>query len=134
MHHSPFHAASSLLNTTTNTTPKRILDVGCGTGIMTVSLAHKFPSAAIFGIDLSPAPLLHTKPHNVTFILGNIRDLISPKQDKETNKTKFTPGSVDCIYSRLLICGMTNWPTYIADVFSLLRPGGYAELHDFDYK
>eukprot|EP00903_Cladosiphon_okamuranus_P015010 g13889.t1 len=34
--------------------PKDILDVGCSTGLSTIKLARAFPSARIFGVDLSP--------------------------------------------------------------------------------
>ncbi|WP_088894438.1 class I SAM-dependent methyltransferase [Leptolyngbya ohadii] len=34
--------------------PKRILDIGCGTGSMTVMLKQTFPNAEVIGIDLSP--------------------------------------------------------------------------------
>lgn len=33
---------------------KRILDLGCGTGIITLPLARRFPDAEIVGIDLMP--------------------------------------------------------------------------------
>ena len=39
------------------TTPRRILEVGCGTGRNLVGLARRFPAAAITGVDLS-APML----------------------------------------------------------------------------
>lgn len=34
--------------------PKRILDMGCGTGSMTILLKQAFPDAEVIGIDLSP--------------------------------------------------------------------------------
>ncbi len=34
--------------------PRRILDLGCGTGTMTVMLKQRFPQAEVTGIDLSP--------------------------------------------------------------------------------
>lgn len=33
---------------------KRVLDVGCGTGIVTRYFGRSFPSADVYGIDLSP--------------------------------------------------------------------------------
>ena len=36
-----------------NRTYRRILDLGCGTGIVTMQLAERFPDAEVIGIDLS---------------------------------------------------------------------------------
>ncbi len=37
------------------TTPLRILDVGCGTGVISLMMAQRFPDASIVGIDIDPA-------------------------------------------------------------------------------
>jgi predicted O-methyltransferase YrrM len=37
-----------------NFKPKRILDVGCSTGLSTLKLHATFPDAELYGIDLSP--------------------------------------------------------------------------------
>lgn len=39
--------------------PRRILEVGCGTGKNLASLCRRFPDAAVVGVDLSPAMLAH---------------------------------------------------------------------------
>jgi SAM-dependent methyltransferase len=123
MHDKPIHAAPFLPQT-----PIEILDIGCGTGIMTVGLANQFPTANVYGVDLSPVPELHTKPSNVIFIQGNILDLCSSRNDDD----RFKPGCIDYTFSRLLIMGMHHWPTYISTLFTLLKPGGYAEFHDLN--
>lgn len=35
-------------------TPRKILDVGCGTGLITLMLAQRFPGAVITGIEIDP--------------------------------------------------------------------------------
>ena len=37
--------------------PRRILDIGTGTGIYAIDIADEFPSAEVLGIDLSPIQL-----------------------------------------------------------------------------
>lgn len=106
--------------------PKRILDIGCGTGRETVQLAQKFPEAQIFGIDLSPVPAIHPKPKNVEYIQGNVRDLIKARDPR------IGTWSFDFVYSRLLSMGETDWTGYFADVSSILAPGGWLEVHEYE--
>lgn len=40
------------------TTPRRIVDLGCGTGSTTLLLKQKFPDAEVIGLDLSPYMLV----------------------------------------------------------------------------
>ena len=55
--------------------PKFILDVCCGTGIVTRELGRRFPSAIVVGIDTSKIPS-QDKPGNVRFIEGSLHDLV----------------------------------------------------------
>lgn len=122
------------------TNVKRILDVGCGTGIVTDYLGREFSDADVVGLDLSSVPKLRDRPPNVRFLQGNIlTDKPSswlPDHNVATSGSEALPGDAaafDLIYSRLLLCGMSEWPKYINTDFSLLRPGGWAEVHDLDW-
>lgn len=104
-------------------TPLQIIDVGCGTGIVTRHLGNAYPSARVYGIDLSPVPIpAGPHPPNVEYILGDVRTLTNPR---------LAPGSTDFIFSRLLTLGMTDWAGYVRDMVSLLRPGGWVEMQDY---
>lgn len=113
----PFHAP--LPN------PGRIIDIGCGTGVMTTRLGCEFPSAQVYGVDLSPVPALQEKPANVDFIQGDVMKLVGVLPELQM-------GSVDYAFNRLLVCGMTDWPGYVSSIFSLLKPGGWLEMHEHD--
>lgn len=135
MHNTTFHA---LPNLSTNNPASKILDIGCGTGTTTISLARHYPTSAttVYGIDLFPVPLhLHAAPlpGNVTFIQADIRALVSQEHSSKGDET-FHVGTFDYTFSRLLICGMHDWPAYIASLFSLLKPGGWAEHHDLAHR
>jgi tRNA (cmo5U34)-methyltransferase len=58
--------------------PRRILELGCGTGILTEMILDRFPGAEVTGIDLSPEMLriASGKPalRDVKFIEGDLRD------------------------------------------------------------
>ena len=110
--------------------PTKILDIGCGTGIVTRQVGTVYPTATVYGIDLSPVPpptssdAIPSTPPNVSYVLGDIRKLASEDD-------RLSAGDCDCIFQRLLVCGMTHWPSYIAQMATLLRAGGWLEIHDY---
>lgn len=60
-------------------TPRRILDLACGTGDFAFALARRFPQARITGVDLTPAMLdlarRKNRSPNIVFLEGNAGDL-----------------------------------------------------------
>lgn len=120
MGHKPFHVPASLA-------PQKIVDIGCGTGSMTVLLAEKHPSAIVYGVDLSPVPPVHKKPANVEYVIQDITTLVGADE-------RFQKATFDYTFNRMLVAGMTDWPGYVSTVYSLLRPGGWAEMHEIEFR
>lgn len=90
---------------------------------MTIHLAQTFPSAQIYGLDLAPVPQTSTTPKlpNIQYIQGSIHDLLGQHRDLQ-------PGTFDYIYERYLIATATPWPTYLDQIATLLKPGGWLEM------
>ncbi|KAF2172637.1 hypothetical protein M409DRAFT_62395 [Zasmidium cellare ATCC 36951] len=116
----PFHAPLP-----STPTLRSALDIGCGTGTTTHLLAAAHPQAKIHGIDLTPIPSSRPKPSNLEFTTGEIRFLV--------NEGKVKRRDWSYIFSRMLFLGMTDWAAYIALLYDLLEPGGWAELQEVEF-
>ena len=64
----------------------RVLEVGCGTGVLAFRLAHK--AAEVVGVELSPAMIAYAKRrlgeldlHNVSFVLGDVATSLAGRAD-----------------------------------------------------
>lgn len=97
--------------------PQRILDLGCGTGIWSVEMADKFPSADVVGVDIAPTQPEWVPP-NCHFELDDI------EQD-----WTWRENTADFIYSRDLICSIRDFPKLIDQSYKHLKPGGWLEFH-----
>ncbi len=104
----------------------RIMDQGCGTGILTFEIARKFPRSRIFGVELreeyldlarEKARVFNLK--NVEFILGRAEDVL-------------LEGPFDCITSSYL-AKYVDLNTLITNNHKMLKNGGVLILHDFTY-
>ncbi|MBL7995296.1 class I SAM-dependent methyltransferase [bacterium] len=101
----------------------RILDLACGTGIVTLGLAKRHPGAEIVGVDITDDYLTiyqeRIQKHNIKaqFILGNAEDVI-------------LDGLFDTVVSSYI-------PKYVdpdmllKNISPHIRSGGVIVLHDF---
>lgn len=101
--------------------PSRILDLGTGTGIWAIDMADEFPSATIYGIDLSPIQP-EWLPPNLHFHID----------DYEANWTYREDEAFDYIHGRALSGTTGDWPKFYGQVFQNLRAGGYVEMQEYD--
>jgi len=97
--------------------PRRILDVGCGTGQWAYDLCAEFPTALVFGLDLHPSKL--PWPPEYRFVRGNLLQGLP-----------FADHGFDFVHQRALISGLPvdSWPSLCRDLVRLVRPGGWVEL------
>jgi hypothetical protein len=108
--------------------PRRILDVGCGTGQWAFELAQQFPQAEVIGFDLEQVKVTSTPPANFRFVQGDALQGLP-----------FESGSFDFVHQRLLILAvpLPSWPGLVQELARVTAPGGWVELvetstmHDF---
>lgn len=62
----------------------RVLDAGCGTGVLSERIVARHPDVELWGVDMAPAMLARARarrawPSSVRFVEGAIEDLLSAK-------------------------------------------------------
>ncbi|KAB5540467.1 S-adenosyl-L-methionine-dependent methyltransferase, partial [Coniochaeta sp. 2T2.1] len=126
-------------------TPTRILDCGFGTASWAIDVAEQFPSCEVrllcnengisgseqaqssgdvTGIDIYPNMAPEDLPANLDI---QVDDLNSP--------FTFHSNHFDLVNSRLMSGGINadRWPTYVADIFRVLRRGGWCQMVEIYY-
>jgi demethylmenaquinone methyltransferase/2-methoxy-6-polyprenyl-1,4-benzoquinol methylase len=106
--------------------PKRIIDQACGTGILTIKIARRFPLCSVTGVELREEYLSlalqkarAVKQDNIRFILGRAEDVI-------------LEDGFDCITSSYL-AKYAEMGVLIHNARRMLRKGGLLIMHDFTY-
>ncbi|KAL2259355.1 hypothetical protein VTK26DRAFT_6992 [Humicola hyalothermophila] len=97
----------------------RVLDIGTGTGIWSISMGDEYPNAEILGNDLSAIQPPWVPP-NVKFEIDDVEcDWIYERP-------------FDFIFCRYMAACITDWPKLVRSIHDNLAPGGWAEFQDFD--
>ncbi|KAL9055906.1 MAG: hypothetical protein Q9206_002956 [Seirophora lacunosa] len=99
--------------------PKRVLDVGTGTGIWAIEYGDDHPDTEIVGTDLSP-----TQP---SWIPPNVKFEVDDCEEPWTFQEEF-----DVVHARYLAAAVKDWPRLTAQAFQFTKPGGYTEFQDYD--
>lgn len=97
----------------------RIADIGTGTGIWPISMAHQHPTYTFHGFDISSEQFLPSSflPANVTLGYG---DFFAPIPAE-------LQGAFDLVNVRLIIISLgpvAVWQKVLSNILTLLKPGG----------
>ena len=104
-------------------TPKgdeRLLDAGCGTGMMALRIAARYPGCAVYGIDISSKMIAAARRDvekqglEVDLRVGSITDL------------PYTGGSFDVVITNIMYhhLGLAEKQQAVAQISRVLKPGG----------
>jgi len=105
--------------------PRRVLDLACGTGIVTVALARKFPHSTVVGMDLQEEYLAYAKEKKAECGIENVEFYERSAEDAKE-------GVYDLITASYL-------PKYvdlnlvIGNCSKMMKPGGLLIFHDFTH-
>ncbi|KAI5807878.1 S-adenosyl-L-methionine-dependent methyltransferase [Peziza echinospora] len=104
------------------TSPRRVLDIGTGTGIWAIDFSDKYPEAEVMGNDLSPVKPPWVPP-NCTFHID----------DAESDEWTYEMEYFDFIHFRNLNGAFRDWRHVLKQAWEHLEPGGYVEMQEFIY-
>ncbi|KAA1474672.1 S-adenosyl-L-methionine-dependent methyltransferase [Dentipellis sp. KUC8613] len=98
--------------------PRRILELGAGSGAWAIQAAKQFPEAAVIAADMSPLPPRPT-PTNLKFIQADI-----------TQTLPFEPESFDIVHLRFVLFHIPHGITLVPKLAQLVAPGGLLLIVD----
>lgn len=106
---------------------KRLIDLGCSIGQLTVTAKERFPDAEVFGLDVAAAQVRYA--HKRAAELGVACHFVQ----RLAEDTKFPDGHFDVVTAFLLFHEVTSEAgrKIVAEAFRILRPGGVFNVFDF---
>jgi ubiquinone/menaquinone biosynthesis C-methylase UbiE len=105
----------------------RVLDLGCGSGDLTATLAGLVPDGHVVGVDAQPSMLAEARRRarpNQFFVASSVQrlDEALPHPDHD--------GAYDVVVSRAVLqwVPLADWPGVLASAARLVRPGGWVRI------
>jgi predicted O-methyltransferase YrrM len=105
-----------------------VAEIGCGTGLMTLWIADQIASqGSLWGIDISQQQIDVASQNGAAAGLKNISFRVASADDTRLPRAPF-----DVVYSRFLMCHLTNPDQALREMWALLKSGGVLVCEDFE--
>ena len=115
---------------------ERVLDVGCGRGLLAIAAAHRVPGGSVVGIDLWDYAALTTNRPDSVLQNAQIEGVGNRVQVQEgdARDIPFPDGSFDVVVSNFVVHELrtrSGRERMMREVARVLKPGGRVALVDF---
>ncbi len=100
--------------------PKRILDIGCGTGYLISRLRKRFRRASIYGLDIAREMLKKARSSHKTLPFGPRRGFV----EGDALSLPFKDAGFDLVCSNLTMQWVADPRTMLLEMRRVLAPGG----------
>lgn len=114
-----------ILEVTDCCNPETILDLACGTGILTCALAKKFPHSKVVGMDLQEEYLVYARAKKLDNAIKNVEFYQRSAEDVRE-------GEYDLITASYLP-KYVDLDVVIGNCSNMMKLGGLLVFHDFTY-
>ncbi len=106
--------------------PRRAMDLACGTGILTLAIARRFPRCHVVGVELREEYLVFARKKAVDLGVTNVEFILSRAEDVLFSE------EFDCITSSYL-AKYADLKPLVRNMTRMLTPKGLLLFHDFTY-
>lgn len=108
-------------------TGKTVVDIGCGSGGITVSLARDYGAAKVIGLDVEEPVCALSRNRAAEAGLADRIEILQV----EPGPMPLADGSVDIVFSKDSIVHIPDKETLAKDAFRVLKPGGMLVVSDW---
>jgi len=106
--------------------PERVVDLACGTGILTFAVAHRFPNCHVVGVELRAEYLDIARARAARERIANVEFILARAEDVRL------PYPADVITSSYL-AKYADLPLLVRTINDMLCNGGLIVTHEFTY-
>ncbi|OQC19674.1 MAG: Malonyl-(acyl-carrier protein) O-methyltransferase [Planctomycetes bacterium ADurb.Bin069] len=111
--------------------PAAVLELGCGTGILTALLRERFPAASITAIDIAPGMIAHCRARRsetASFLVGDAESFPEADADLDRPELGAAPRVFDLVASSSSFQWFRDRRAALANARARLAPGGVFAL------
>jgi len=112
---------------------RRVLDVGCGPGTITLDLARRVAPGEVVGIDLAAGVLAEAEAARAAAGVGNVTFRPADVYHLESGDGMFDRGTFDVVHAHQVLQHLSDPVAALVEMRRVLAPGGVLAVRDSDY-